>query len=82
MKFALCPALQTELRQNRRPLARANQGKGQWQPKLRPPHIGLLVWLDILILAASDLFYPIFVAILELKKGRKQKQRISRKYKN
>ena len=60
MNFALCPAHQADLREHRQPLARANQGKGQWEHELRPPRVGLLVLLNMLILAESDLFYHLY----------------------
>lgn len=75
VNFALCPAHQADLREHRQPLARANQGKGQWEHKLRLPHVGLLVLLNMFILAESDLFYPVCSVCpqLQVKKGRKQK---------
>lgn len=67
MKFALCPAYQPDLREHRQPLARADQGKGQWEPKLRLPHI-----LDMLVLAGSDLFYPVCNICLCIQVERKE----------
>lgn len=59
------------------PLARADQGKGQLEHNLRPSHI-----LDMLVLAGSDLFYPIYDICLyiQVRKAREQKWRISSNY--